>query len=154
MEFLIGYLFEAAIFMIILLGLAVVAYVLYGLSHSRALKHMGYDKPWMAWIPFGNMMALAECTRQPEFKLGTLVVPMNVFRFWWAAALVINFVPFIGTLAFWVMMIICQGWCYGMIYAVTERRPVDEMRVLGYFSGVITIIPIVKFFQLPKEVEE
>ena len=47
-------------YLIIVLIIVVVCWVLYGISHMKALKAVGYDKAWMAWIPYANMWALAE----------------------------------------------------------------------------------------------
>lgn len=47
-------------YLIFILVIGVVCWVLYGISHMKALKAVGYDKAWMAWIPLANMWALAE----------------------------------------------------------------------------------------------
>ena len=153
MGYLLGYFAILGIFLLIMLAVCVVAYIFYGISHSRALKHMGYANPWAAWVPFYNFYALADCTKQSEFKLGTLVIPMNIFKWAWAAAFIVSFIPVIGSLAMLAILCIYQGWCYGLMYAVTERTPIDNTRTIGYVSGVFVIIPIVKFMQLSKEIE-
>ena len=39
--------------------IAIAFYVLMGISIMKMLTIMGYDKPWMAWIPFANTFAIA-----------------------------------------------------------------------------------------------
>lgn len=35
-------------------------YVLTSIAHMKALKALGYDNAWMAWIPFAQQYALAD----------------------------------------------------------------------------------------------
>ena len=129
-----------------ILGIAV--YVLYGISHMKALKMMGYNKAWAAWIPFFSSYALADCI--PETKENVNIfgisIPGTVFKFWWILSIVVAYVPGIGTLLSMAVTIICAGLCYTSIYATLEGKSKDEVKVVGYLSGWIGIIAIVKFF--------
>lgn len=37
-------------------------YVAFSWSHMKALKALGYDKAWLAWIPFGCIVCLLRCS--------------------------------------------------------------------------------------------
>ena len=52
-------------------------YVAFSWSHMKALKALGYDKAWLAWIPFGVLFACSDATvlkfRQPYSSSGGLL---------------------------------------------------------------------------------
>ena len=49
-----GAILGASIGVILLCLVVVVAcYVLYAVSHMKALKALGYKNAWLAWIPYG-----------------------------------------------------------------------------------------------------
>lgn len=152
MAYLLGFLIGGIIFLLIFVIIGVIAWVLYGVSHSRALKHMGYTNHWAAWVPFYNFYALADCTGFTEFRIWNIAIPMNIFKWLWAGALIVGFVPVVGSVLMIIILVVYQGWCYGIIYATTENTSLDNTRVIGYVSGIITLIPIIKFFQLSKDV--
>lgn len=133
-----------------IVGIAV--YVLYGISHMKALKAMGYDKAWAAWIPFFSSYALADCI--PETKenvnLFGISIPGTVFKFWWLIAFVVTWVPVVGSLLSLAVNIIGAGFCYTSIYSILEGKSKDEVKVVGYLSGWLNIIAIVKFFTYKK----
>ncbi len=130
----------------------IVVYVLYGISHMKALKAMGYDKAWAAWIPFFSSYALADCI--PETKenvnLFGISIPGTVFKFWWLIAFVVTWVPVVGSILSLAVNIIGAGFCYTSIYSILEGKSKDEVKVVGYLSGWLNIIAIVKFFTYKK----
>lgn len=134
--------------MIVIAILAIAVYVLFGISHMKALKMMGYDKAWAAWIPFFSSYALADCI--PETKENVdifgLSIPGTVFKFWWLVSFIVAYVPVVGTLLSLAVTIICAGLCYTSIYSILEGKSKDEVKLVGYLSGWINIIAIVKFF--------
>lgn len=69
--------------------LAIAVYVLYGISHMKALKAMGYDKAWAAWIPFFSSYALADCIPETKENVNMfgLSIPGQVFKFGGLSAL-------------------------------------------------------------------
>lgn len=136
------------IYLVFLLVVVVAAYVLYGISHMKALKALGYDKPWMAWIPFANYWALADVALNGEESMnlfGSLSIPAIVFKLWWVIAYVVNFIPAVGGLCFLVINIICLGTCYIKMYARLEGKDEKDVRVVGYLSGWIPLIALCKF---------
>lgn len=133
-----------------IVGIAV--YVLYGISHMKALKAMGYDKAWAAWIPFFSSYALADCIPETKENVNIfgLSIPGNVFKFWWLIAIVVTWVPVVGSILSLAVNIIGAGFCYTSIYSILEGKSKDEVKVVGYLSGWLNIIAIVKFFTYKK----
>lgn len=136
------------IFLLIMVVVAIVMYVLYGISHSKALKAVGYHTPWLAWVPGGNLVALADATGEYEFTLGTIVIPMNIFKWWWVLLFVLPLIPIIGSFLVLALTIIAQGWCYTRLYALIENKPLEQVSVVGYISAAVTLIPIIKWLAM------
>lgn len=65
-ETMVGLLAGLGAFMVIAVIIGIAMYVLYGISHMKAFKLMGYKNAWAAWIPFYSDYALADCI--PESK--------------------------------------------------------------------------------------
>ena len=133
------------LFSILFMG---IFYVLYGISHSRALKALGYARPWMAWIPLANYWALAEAAMDGEENVvffSTVSVSTASFRLWWLFAYVVSLVPGVGTILNIAMRVICLGTCYIKVYARLNGKTEAETQVLGYVSGFLPIIAVVKF---------
>lgn len=136
------------IYLVFLLAIVVLVYVLYSLSHMKALKALGYDKPWMAWIPFANYWALADVALNGEDSMnlfGSFSVPGIVFKLWWVIAYVVMFVPAVGNLLYLVVSIIGLGTCYIKMYARLDGKDEKDVRVVGYLSGWIPLIAMCKF---------
>ena len=47
-----------AVYMIFILAISAVGFILLGIGLSRMLKKVGYEKPWLAWIPIANGYAI------------------------------------------------------------------------------------------------
>lgn len=128
---------------------AIVAYVLYGISHMKALKALGYDKAWLAWIPFGNYYAMADSVtgdnEESVTLFGSVNVPVMVYKLWWIGLFIAPFIPVVGNLLSLALMIVFAGNAYVKMYATLENKTETETQVVGYLSGFITIIAIVKF---------
>ena len=135
-------------YLVVVLVVLLVCYVLTSLAHMKALKALGYDKAWMAWIPLAQQYALADVAagNQDNVTLfGTLSVPATLYRFWWILWIVLPFVPFIGGLASTAVMVVFLGNCYVKIYARLDGTSEQEQQVIGYLSGFLVIIAVVKF---------
>lgn len=137
---------------VLLLVLAVALYVLTALAVSRVLGIYGYPNAWMAWIPFVNYYALADavCEGRETLTLFGKDVPSIVFKLWWVGKYIVSFVPHIGSLLGIAVAVIFFGTVLAECYARMEDKPVEDMRMLGYISGWITIIPAIKFLSYDK----
>lgn len=143
-----GLIAALGIYLIFVLVIVVAVYVLYSISHMKALKALGYDKPWMAWIPFANYWALAEVALNGEESMnlfGSFSVPAIAFKLWWVIAYVVMFVPGVGNFLYFVVSIIGLGTCYIKMYARLDGKDEKDVRVVGYLSGWIPLIAMCKF---------
>lgn len=132
-------------FFLIFMG---IFYVLYGISHMKALKALGYDKPWMAWIPFAKYWALAEVVLNGEENMNLLDsfnIPAMAFKLWWLIAYAVSFVPGVGGILNIVLHVICLGTCYVKIYARLDGKDERETQALGFVSGFFQIVAVIKF---------
>lgn len=151
MSGMIALLAGLGILLVFVLLICIAVWVFYALMHVRMLKAMNYDKPWMAWIPFANQYALADCLKLEEAELfGSVKIPMNIFKFWFAVPFVLSFVPVLGTLLSIAARVILGGFCYIKIYSKLDSASENDVMVLGYLSGWIPIIAAFKFMSLPK----
>ena len=87
-----GAILGASIGVILLCLVVMVAcYVLYAVSHMKALKALGYKNAWLAWIPYGVFYACADAAAEGEGEkvklFGSLELPAMVFKLWWICIL-------------------------------------------------------------------
>ena len=146
-ELLAGLAFLGA-YMAVVIVIGLAYYVVASLAHMKALKALGYDKAWLAWIPFANFYAYADSVTKGQDSVtlfGNLSVPVMVYKLWWIASFVAPFIPVIGTLLSTVITVIFLGNCYVKMYARLENTPEQDQQVIGYLSGFIGIIAVVKF---------
>ncbi len=135
-------------YLAVFLVIGLVVYVLSSLAHMKALKALGYSKAWMAWIPFVRLYAFADVAadnQESVHMFGLISVPAVLYKFWWVVWIVLPFVPFIGSLASTVVLVVFLGNCYVKMYARLEGTTEQEQQVIGYLSGFLPIIAIVKF---------
>lgn len=143
------------------IGLIVVAallsigvYVFYAFAHMKALKALGYDKAWLAWIPYGWYFGCADSVSQNEDSVklfNKFSVPAIVFKLWWILPIVISFLPLNSSLiniVNRVIYIIFLGCTYAKMYARIEGKTEQETQVLGCVSGFLPIIAAFKFIGL------
>jgi len=140
-------LMKAACFVLII---TVVYFILDVLSHIKALKALGYNKPWLAWFaPLGLYWALAEAALdidgEYDMEVWSFRIPGTAFKLWYLIAVAVLFIPVVGTILRLIITIACAGTCYIKIYAKLDGKDESEVRLLGYLSGIIPIIPIFKF---------
>ncbi len=135
-------------YVLVALAILVGGYILTSIAHMKALKALGYDNAWMAWIPFAQQYALADVAagnQETVMLFGSLSVPAMLYKFWWVLWIVLMFIPIVGRLASWAVLVVFRGNCYVKIYARLDGTSEQEQQVLGYLSGCFAIIAIVKF---------
>ena len=107
---------------IAIVGIVVIAcYVIFSVSHMKALKAMGYDKAWLAWIPYGV---------------------------WWIVPLVLNFISFnsgLETMINFALNLVFLGSTYAKMYAILDHKTEKETQTIGAVSGIVPIVAVVKF---------
>lgn len=106
----------ALLIVLLILALVVVFYILSAWLLYRIGKKMGYDKNWMAWVPFANYYMMCELAGKD----------MTFFVIMLLGSFICGFVTL-------VMMIIC--WM-----EIAQRMGRES------WWGILVIIPIVNFF--------
>lgn len=132
---------------LITLLLLIGVYVIWAFACMRVLKYLSYPNAWMAWIPFAREWALGDAAAMGGGTVDMFgkQVPAILVQLKWLV-FVINVVPVIGQLAFLAGTIILSGTLYANLYAACEGRDVSEVRGIGYLSGWLQIIALIKFF--------
>ena len=135
-----------------IVGIIIIAcYIIFSMSHMKALKAMGYDKAWLAWIPYGVWYACADAVAGDEEQVrlfDSFEVPALVFKLWWIVPLVLNFVSFSGSLENMInfaLNLVFLGSTYAKMYAVLDRKSEKETQTIGAVSGIVPIVAVVKF---------
>ena len=140
-----GIFWGSILFVLVLMGIVC---VLYGISHAKALKALGYDRPWMVWIPFANFWALAEVALDGEENIvffDSFSVPATLFKLWWLIVYGVSMVPVVGAILNIAIRVICLGTCYAKMYARLDGKTEAETQALGYVSGFFPVIAVFKF---------
>ena len=126
-------------------------YVLCSYAHMKALKALGYDKAWLAWIPYGCTFACADAAAKDEDPVelfGSFTVPALLFKLWWILLLVLGFLPFPGWLSNVLniaLNIVFMGSIYAKMFAELDGKTESEEQVLGCVSGFLPIVAVFKF---------
>lgn len=111
----------------------------------------GYHNAWMAWIPILRYYALAEVTgdgmgQNRLYLIGTDIAT-DLFRFWPILTLIISRIDHVGGILELLLTILCLGSCFTTVYSKFEKRNPGEVNVIGYLSGWIPLIGVIKLTQ-------
>ena len=138
--------------MLLLVAVFVVVYVLSSIAYVKALKFMGYANPWMAWIPYLRYYGLMDCLGLQEEETKGIIgfqMPLIVVKLWFLIPIAVTWlIPglgYAGTLISTAVRIAFLGFAFGRMYAAIEGRPLSETKTLGYVSGWMEIIAVIKF---------
>ena len=126
-------------------------YIVCALSEQKVLKLVSYRQYWFAWIPLANTYALMDAFK--EVIIGFPLLNLNIgnlyFKIIYFVALVLTFIgaganKALGFLLFLILLLL-NASIYTYIYAVMENTSLKDTKILGLISGIIPIIPVVKF---------
>ena len=123
----------------VILIIAIACYVIFSYAHMKALKALGYDKAWLAWIPYGCTFACADAAAKDED-------PVELFGSF--TVLVLGFLPFPGWLSNVLniaLNIVFMGSIYAKMFAELDGKTESEEQVLGCVSGFLPIVAVFKF---------
>lgn len=140
-------------FLVVSAIVALALYVFNAYTHMNALKALGYQNAWLAWIPYASYYACADAVSQGEEQVNMfnkVNVPVVVFKLWWIIPLVLGFLleGKILTLAVRLLNIVFLGYSYTRMYARLEGKTEEETTALGCISGLFPIIAAIKFIGL------
>jgi len=136
---------------VVILIIAIACYVIFSYSHMKALKALGYDKAWLAWIPYGCTFACADAAAKDEDPVelfGSFTVPALLFKLWWILLLVLAFLPFPGWLSNVLniaLNVVFMGSIYAKMFAELDGKTESEEQVIGCVSGFLPIVAVFKF---------
>lgn len=154
MEYLLPILGASIGIMILFFVIGVAAYVLFSISHMKALKALGYKNAWLAWIPYGVWFACADSVTQGEENVklfDSIEIPAIIFKLWWVIPLAFEFLPVsprVENIINLAMNVIFLGCTYAKMYARIEGRAEKDEQVLGCVSGFLPIIAVIKFLMV------
>lgn len=130
----------------------IIAYAIESMAHMKALKYLGYDKPWIAWIPLANYYGFADAVsygQENVMMFGRFQIPAWLFKFWWVAKIVIAACNpnhhLLQTILSTALNIIFLGSIYAKMYAVLENRTERDTQIIGRISGFMPLIAVIKF---------
>lgn len=141
---------------LIVVGVIIVIalYVFSSYAHMKALNMLGYDKAWLAWIPYANYYACADAVSDNQenvYLFEKYSVPALLFKIWWVISIAIGWLP-INSTVIWILKSLVQivflGAVYTKMYARLEYKSEQDTQVMGCISGFLPIIAAIKFITL------
>lgn len=125
----------------ILIIYVIIAFIIYLISvvtNYLALKRVGYDKAYLAFIPFVNMWALTQvCYSQDGYiEIFGKKINKTLFDFYWAIMLVVSSIPYIGGIAALLLRFFGVGKCMEDLYTRMDSNIVkDSNKWLAYIGA-------------------
>lgn len=134
----------------LMIAVASILLILSGLVNEMIFKRLGSKRPYLAWIPIASYYELAVLTRDEydKNKFFTIDIDNKYFKFWPALQGLVGIVPYVGSLLSLAITIGCLGTTYTRVYAMMENGKTKDYTGIGYVSGLIPIIPVIKYFKL------
>lgn len=141
-------------------------YIFTSAANAKALRLLGYDRAWFAWIPYLRYYALASATRDNEKSTGIFNrwnIPTPLYELWFVFLLLIQmldgsngdiFMVYMSVPAmilYFIVMAIFLGNSYAKIYARLTDKGQEECMTLGLWSGVLPIIAAIEFCAVKKK---
>lgn len=121
-EFLIGFIIAYIFTFIILIAFLAVIYVFGAIASAKMLKSLGHKRPWLAWIPLVNSLAMGQIADyydngRPSRNFGKKLFTFAIVEL--AAALSMIFFALLGEIlqlgAFFVLL---AGVAYFVLYGI------------------------------------
>jgi hypothetical protein len=134
---------------ILLASYAVLNYIFYSYPIYRFLQYIGYDKAWLAWIPFCKWFPLIIVSDDGKgmIKIGKKFYNRRNIAYcsiW--GRIVCLFIP-CGSLISYLLISMILGATCRDLYARVENKTDFETCVLGYTSGFYKMVLLAKLWQ-------
>ncbi|MDD2958143.1 MAG: hypothetical protein PHE06_08465 [Lachnospiraceae bacterium] len=129
-------------------GFGLLFYIWQSVEFYWLLQRSNYRWPWLAWLPFFRYFALAGAMDDGDGFTSIYLIGQRIqtdlFRFWPFVALLLSRVSRVGSLLEVLFTILCLGSSFTSVYSRLEGRDVNDVKVLGYLSGWIPLIGVIK----------
>lgn len=146
---LLGSMFSFGFNMIFVVIPALVIYVIEALAYYKLLTRMDYTNAWMAWIPYLNYFALADCVCYSDYiNIIGQEINTKLFRFWFIVSAILGCIPYVGSMLAFIIQTLCLGYCFTEIFASLEHKMTDETKLIGHLSGAFPIIGVIKSYMI------
>lgn len=146
-----------ATFATIVFGIVAAYYIFSSAANAKALRKIGYDKAWLAWVPYLRYWAIADATKDEGHSTkiyGRYNIPNTLYTLWFALLLVVNVIDggltawipaTLGTIIDIIIMGLLLGGAYAKVLARITNKPERECFVFGMWSGVFPIVAAIRF---------
>ena len=138
-------------FLLVLL-VALVYGVFSAIAHYSLFKLYAYANWWLMFVPVGFQYALTDIVIEDDEQITVFgqSISGKTFKLWGALSLAVSFIPAVGSIASFVISVICLKECYQRIYAGCENETYEAMSSLALVSAIIQPVAVVKFFNYRK----
>ena len=139
--------FTMAVLGVFILIILIPLYVWSSLEFKKVLEIMNSSNPTLAWIPYIRYYALAEVCKDENGNINLLGKDLSYyfFGFYWVACLILTRIPGIGSILSLIIQILFLGTLFKIVYARIEQKDEIETQTIGFVSGFITLIALIKF---------
>ena len=146
-----------ATFAVFVFGLVTAYYIFSSAANAKALRMIGYNKAWLAWVPYLRYWAIADATKDdgPTTRIyGRWNVYNALYTLWFALLFVVQlmdggitvFIPAaLGTILDLIIMGVFLGGAYAKVLSRITGKPEEECYFFGAWSGVFPIVAAIRF---------
>ena len=129
--------------------ISLVIYVLGAVWEMQFLQRIGYDKPWLAWIPFGNFVAMGavafdEDSTEEDVYLFRTKAPIWLFKYFTlllvAANLILNMIPFVGAFTWIIDILAYLAFYVPIMKGIAKRLGVEVSDGRCILDSIITLV--------------
>lgn len=141
---------------IVILAIGIVCYILSSYSLYNILKAVGYDTPWLAWIPFCQYFAIVmvfNYKKDQNICIFGLSIPRPVAGFASTIAAILQNIPFIGWI-FPILALLINGFILAEMFDICEDSEPGKNTAMGIVSSVVFFIQIFMFFKYMKRANQ
>lgn len=137
------------VFMFLFTLISIVFYVLGALWEMKFLQKVGYDKPWFAWIPFCNFIAMGDVAfsddvQEVEADIIHKSFPTWVFKFFTVLLVGINvvlgWIPILSSLISIVDILVYIAFYGPIIRTIAKKFNIEITAGRCFLDSFITLL--------------
>lgn len=152
-------------FIVAVYGVIAAYYIFTSAANAKALRLLGYQRAWLAWIPYLRYYALAAATKEDGQKTRIFDrwdLPTVLYELWFPLLFLVQimdhstgdifmvYMSVPGMLLYFIVMAIFLGATYTKVYAKLQNKTEKECITLGLWSGVLPILAAIEFCAVRK----